>query len=366
MALKNGRQSSDLQTILLGSVIPTGTISPFAGGAVPAGWLLCDGSTVSRSTYSALFDKISTFHGAGDGSTTFHLPDYRGRFLRGADNMGTGAAGRDPNASTRTAANSGGNTTRSKLESVFLEGFESGNFTQNGWTVVNGTQTNKFIVGTSTKRSGSYSAYISNNSTNNMYTNTSASVVWFYKDITLDNGQFDLSFYYRQVGETSFDRGRIIIDPTLSVVPVAGTNITTTPAGGVNEVLTSESVSWVNYKRSLDSYKQSTIRIIFGWFNDSLVGTNPPIAIDDIEIYKVTDVGSVQADALQNITGDLIVGSSSPTSQTGAFVGTSSGSPDPQGTGRARANISFDASRVARTSTESRPQNAACLYIIKA
>jgi microcystin-dependent protein len=110
MALKNGRQSSDLQTILVGSVIPTGTIAPFAGGVVPAGWLLCDGSTVPRSTYSALFDKINTIHGAGDGSTTFHLPDYRGRFLRGADNMGTGAADRDP-GDNRTAANTGGNST---------------------------------------------------------------------------------------------------------------------------------------------------------------------------------------------------------------------------------------------------------------
>jgi microcystin-dependent protein len=110
MALKNGRQSSDLQTILVGSVIPAGTIAPFAGGTVPTGWLLCDGSTISRSTYSALFAAVGTAHGQGNGSTTFHLPDYRGRFLRGADDMGTGAAGRDPNAATRTAPNTGGAT----------------------------------------------------------------------------------------------------------------------------------------------------------------------------------------------------------------------------------------------------------------
>jgi microcystin-dependent protein len=110
MPLKNGRTTAALQTILVGSVIPAGTIAPFAGGTVPAGWLLCDGSTVSRTTYSALFQVVSTLHGQGDGATTFHLPDYRGRFLRGADDMGTGAAGRDPNAGARTAANSGGAT----------------------------------------------------------------------------------------------------------------------------------------------------------------------------------------------------------------------------------------------------------------
>lgn len=110
MPLKNGKTTASLQTTLVGSVIPPGTIAPFGGGTVPAGWLLCDGSLVSRSTYSALFSAVGTVHGQGDGSSTFHLPDYRGRFLRGADNMGTGAAGRDPDAGTRTAANTGGTT----------------------------------------------------------------------------------------------------------------------------------------------------------------------------------------------------------------------------------------------------------------
>jgi len=110
MPLKNGRTSAALQQILVGSIIPPGTIQAFGGGTVPSGWLLCDGSTANRSTYSALFSAIGVAHGSGNGSTTFHLPDYRGRFLRGADDMGTGAAGRDPNAGARTAANTGGTT----------------------------------------------------------------------------------------------------------------------------------------------------------------------------------------------------------------------------------------------------------------
>ena len=110
MALKNGRTTAALQTILIGSVIPPGVIQAFGGGTVPSGWLLCDGSTASRSTYAGLFAAVGIVNGQGDGSTTFHLPDLRGRFIRGADDMGTGAAGRDPNAATRTAANTGGNT----------------------------------------------------------------------------------------------------------------------------------------------------------------------------------------------------------------------------------------------------------------
>jgi microcystin-dependent protein len=62
------------------------------------------GSIISRTTYADLFAEIGTAHGEGDGSTTFHLPDYRGRFLRGADE----GAGRDPDAGTRIASNTGG------------------------------------------------------------------------------------------------------------------------------------------------------------------------------------------------------------------------------------------------------------------
>jgi microcystin-dependent protein len=83
-----------------------GAIIPFAGTVAPDGWLLCDGSAVSRTTYERLFGIIGTVHGQGNGSTTFHLPDLRGRFIRGTD-LG---ASRDPNAGARTAANTGGNT----------------------------------------------------------------------------------------------------------------------------------------------------------------------------------------------------------------------------------------------------------------
>lgn len=59
--------------------VPTGGIVEFAGSTAPNGWLICDGSAVSRETYADLFTLISTTYGTGDGSTTFNLPDYRGR-----------------------------------------------------------------------------------------------------------------------------------------------------------------------------------------------------------------------------------------------------------------------------------------------
>lgn len=59
--------------------VPAGIIEPFAGTIVPTGYLLCDGSAVSRSTYATLFDVIGTTFGSGDGSTTFNVPDLSGR-----------------------------------------------------------------------------------------------------------------------------------------------------------------------------------------------------------------------------------------------------------------------------------------------
>ena len=64
---------------------PVGSVYTFAGTAVPVGWLKCNGALLSRTTYASLFAVIGTTYGAGDGSTTFALPDLRGEFVRGAD-----------------------------------------------------------------------------------------------------------------------------------------------------------------------------------------------------------------------------------------------------------------------------------------
>lgn len=67
----------------LSALIPPGTIIHYAGRTVPSGWLICNGANVSRTDYAALFAAIGTTYGAGDGSTTFGLPNLNGRFLEG-------------------------------------------------------------------------------------------------------------------------------------------------------------------------------------------------------------------------------------------------------------------------------------------
>lgn len=81
----------------------TGTVLPFAGTTAPKGWCLCDGSLVSRVTYARLFAAIGTTYGAGDGTTTFKLPDLRGRSVAGVDNMGGTAANRLTSAGSGVA-----------------------------------------------------------------------------------------------------------------------------------------------------------------------------------------------------------------------------------------------------------------------
>src|SRR4029077_6533749 len=71
-----------------------GEVVDYTGAAAPALWLLAFGQAISRTTFSSLFGAIGTTYGVGDGSTTFNVPDLRGRVTAGKDNMGGSAANR--------------------------------------------------------------------------------------------------------------------------------------------------------------------------------------------------------------------------------------------------------------------------------
>jgi microcystin-dependent protein len=72
-----------------GSEAPVGTISAFGGGGIPAGWFACNGQALSRETYADLFSVIGITYGAGDGTTTFNVPDLRGRSAFGVSGSGS-------------------------------------------------------------------------------------------------------------------------------------------------------------------------------------------------------------------------------------------------------------------------------------
>lgn len=73
------------------TTVPPGVVFPYCGSTAPTGFLLCDGAEISRTTYQRLFDAIGTAYGVGNGSTTFNIPDLRGRVPLGLDNMGSDA-----------------------------------------------------------------------------------------------------------------------------------------------------------------------------------------------------------------------------------------------------------------------------------
>ena len=122
--------------------IPSGAVFHFAMVTAPSGYLECNGSAVSRTTYASLFAAIGTVYGIGDGTTTFNLPDLRGQFLRGWDN-GRGVDTGRVFGSSQTSAYTNHAHTASSSTSVSISdpthqhnylfsGYSSGQFTVTG------------------------------------------------------------------------------------------------------------------------------------------------------------------------------------------------------------------------------------------
>jgi hypothetical protein len=171
------------------NVIPVGMLSPYAGTSAPANWLLCDGSAVSRTTYAALFAVTSTAYGVGDGSTTFNVPDLRGRVPAGLDNMGGTPAGRLTAAGsgitgTTLGANGGTETHTltvaqmpthshgvSASASVGVSGADDNNHTGNGDFVADSD------AGYTGQRGVSVSVTIANNGSSAAHNNTQPTII---------------------------------------------------------------------------------------------------------------------------------------------------------------------------------------------
>lgn len=92
LALNSLEELGDILGIIVGE------IKDYAGSSAPSGYLLCYGQAISRTTYSLLFAAIGTTYGVGNGTTTFNLPDLRGRVVAGQDDMGGASANRLTNA----------------------------------------------------------------------------------------------------------------------------------------------------------------------------------------------------------------------------------------------------------------------------
>jgi len=125
--------SGNLSFAALPQAVPTGSVHLMATTTVPSGYLKCNGAAVSRTTYADLFAIIGTTHGAGNGSSTFNVPDLRGEFVRGWDDSRGVDSGRSfgSSQSSRNKAHDHTgtiNTTTKSLTGSFNPGTHAGIF----------------------------------------------------------------------------------------------------------------------------------------------------------------------------------------------------------------------------------------------
>ena len=189
-------------------------------------------------------------------------------------------------------------------------------FDASNWTLVNGNQVNKFVIGTPADSNITFDdnvLFISNNNTANVYATDTTSATFAYVDVDLpsDITTAQVNFDWFAKGESTFDFGRFFIVPT-SYLPTAGTNITAT--GTItNQIIGSEKLNlatgtgdsfavakstFLNDEIDLSAYAGQQVRLVFYWKNDSSVGTQPPLAIDNFYFGPVIDLA----------TGDLTKG----------------------------------------------------------
>ncbi|RXR33689.1 fibronectin type III domain-containing protein, partial [Flavobacterium piscinae] len=181
-------------------------------------------------------------------------------------------------------------TTQIPAELDYAEGFEG----THGWSFVNGASVNRWTVGTATNNGGTQAMYISNDTgvSNTYTTGGSATTVHAYRDIEIPNAvnEGTLSFDWRALGESTFDYFRVWIVPT-SFNPTQGTQITAAASGGVQlgaNFNQNGNYTTQTYILSLAPYAGTTIRLVFEWRNDGSGGTQPPAAIDNINLSLVT------------------------------------------------------------------------------
>ena len=161
---------------------------------------------------------------------------------------------------------------------VITEDFEG----TSDWTIVNGWYVNGWHIDSATSNGGSESIYISDDADSNKYTINSSAIVHFYKDFRFPSDATDiqLTFDWKGYGESGFDYMRVYLVPT-SVVPSPGYSITSGQIGSTYNQQSSFTTTTINI--SVVNAGQAR-RLVFSWRNDNNTGTQPPAAVDNIQI----------------------------------------------------------------------------------
>ncbi|MFC3159273.1 Por secretion system C-terminal sorting domain-containing protein [Chryseobacterium arachidis] len=230
--------------------------------------------------------------------------------------------------------------------------------TANDFTFVNGTLTNKWVYGSATGNTGS-SIYISNNGTANTYTTNSGSIVHAYKDFTIPAGSTisNFSFDWKGAGESGWDFLKVWLVPA-TFTPTANNNITA--GGGRIQVAGdfNQQTTWQTYSTptlNISTFAGNTMRLVFEWTNDTSAGTQPPIAVDNINISIPTCImpSAMSVSAIGTNTATL--GWTAPTPVPGVgyeyYLSTTNTAPTAATVGTANAGTTANPGGLATATT---------------
>lgn len=213
-------------------------------------------------------------------------------------------------------------------ENVIAESWERADW--EGWTVVNGAQTNKWNIGSGASFTGRYSAYVTSSTTGvtaaNLYNVNSTSISHFYRDVVIPNSgdSVFLTFRWRCQGEngastSNYDFGAVVIADTGTSVNAGAEVLTAKATSGGNGRIGGDATYgkfnlayvagglWNTETINMTSYKGLTKRLIFTWVNDASLGTNPPMAIDNIFLYYTYNDNNISKDSDGYVNKRLII-----------------------------------------------------------
>ena len=164
------------------------------------------------------------------------------------------------------------------------------------WTLLNGTQTNKWHIGSVVAQAGAKSLYVSNNGTAHTYTTNATSYVYAYRTLNFSEaGRYSVSFNWISNAEGSFDNVRAFLVPAdISLEAgnaygnTSGTNNVPANWIAIGTILNGQT-SWQNFSVAIRIQEAGLYNLVFFWKNDNLSGSQPPAAIDNIEIVNVTN-----------------------------------------------------------------------------
>ena len=229
-----------------------------------------------------------------DKSGNFTIPpQYDNRLVSDGDIVFVMSRSSDGESDTYSYINKNGNSVWSVVRKYFSynTGFEASD--DCSWTLVNGSEANKWYIGSATANSGQRSLYISNSGgRGNDYNGSAVSTVYAYQTFTLKAGSYECSFNWRAYGESSFDFMRVSLVPD-NVDFTAGQmgpySSSYTPSDWIdidNNSRMNGVTDWTTRSRSFYVSEDGTYKLVFMWHNDGSITHLPPAAVDNVMIKE--------------------------------------------------------------------------------